>query len=89
VLSLRDGVYEKSKETQNLTANLAMMSPTMLVLVLAVGMGIYGVLARLLGNKQDPREPPLVSATIPYIGHVIGMMRKPLSYYVELRYELV
>ena len=55
------------------------------VLCLAIVIGTYLILVRILGNVQDPREPPLVSGFIPYIGHVIGLMRSKFNYYVELR----
>lgn len=36
-------------------------------------------------NMAGPQEPPVVTATIPYIGHVIGLMRSKFNYYVQLR----
>ncbi|KAK4696316.1 hypothetical protein P7C71_g1579, partial [Lecanoromycetidae sp. Uapishka_2] len=32
----------------------------------------------------SPQEPPLVTTTIPYVGHVIGLMRNKFDYYVQL-----
>ena len=58
--------------------------PTFL-LFLAIVIGTYVIFTRVLGNVQDPREPPSVSGSIPYIGHVIGLMRSKFNYYVELR----
>ena len=55
------------------------------VLFLAIVIGTYLVFARILGTVHDPREPPSVSGSIPYIGHVIGLMRSKFNYYVELR----
>ena len=60
------------------------MLPTFLVF-LAIVIGTYVIFTRVLGNVQDPREPPSVSGSIPYIGHVIGLMRSKFNYYVELR----
>jgi hypothetical protein len=54
--------------------------------LLAIGIG-YFAFSRFLGTKLDPREPPLARTAIPYIGHVIGMMRSKFNYYVELRYS--
>lgn len=62
------------------------VSQAMLLVALAVGVGTYLMLVRILGAKQDPQEPPLIPATIPYIGHVIGFMRSKSNYYVQLRY---
>ena len=53
---------------------------------LAIIVGTYLLLTRILGTMQDPREPPSVSGVIPYIGHVIGLMRSKFNYYVQLRY---
>ena len=58
--------------------------PTLLMF-LAIFIGTYVIFTRVLGNVQDPREPPSVSGSIPYIGHVIGLMRNKFNYYVELR----
>ena len=55
-------------------------------LFLAIGIGTYVMFTRFLGTIHDPREPPLLSGFIPYIGHVIGLMRSKFNYYVELRY---
>jgi hypothetical protein len=53
----------------------------------AIGLGTYFAFSHFLGTKLDPREPPLARTAIPYIGHVIGMMRSKFNYYVELRYS--
>lgn len=44
------------------------------------------LLNRKVSTMQDPREPPVVPASLPYIGHVIGIMRNNFDYYVQLRY---
>ncbi len=62
----------------------AVWQPTTLVLA-AVCIGAYYALAHFLGMKQDPREPPLLPTTIPYVGHAIGLMRHKYNYYVQLR----
>jgi hypothetical protein len=41
---------------------------------------------RLLPSSLDPREPPLVTSKIPFIGHAIGMLRKQQRYLEALRY---
>lgn len=38
----------------------------------AVLLGLW--LWRLSDIELDPREPPLVKPTIPFIGHIIGLM---------------
>lgn len=37
-----------------------------------------------LSPKYDPREPKLVTQSIPLVGHVIGMVRHGLGYYTTL-----
>ena len=54
-------------------------------LVVAICVGLYYAITRFYQAKHDPREPPLLSQTIPIIGHVIGMLRKKGRYYVQLR----
>jgi hypothetical protein len=34
---------------------------------------------------MDPREPPLVRPKIPFIGHLIGLMRHQTTYLQMLR----
>lgn len=58
---------------------------TTLLVSLAIIVGTSFFLTRILGMMQDPREPPSVSGYIPYIGHVIGLMRSKFNYYVQLR----
>ena len=31
------------------------------------------------------QEPPVAATTIPYVGHVIGLMRNKFDYYLQLR----
>ena len=38
--------------------------------------------------KQLPNEPPLVGHHIPYIGHIIGLLRYGTRYYQIIRYIL-
>lgn len=55
-----------------------------LPMLLAVSLGAVFLLKRV-SRTQDPQEPPLITASIPYIGHAIGMMRSKFNYYVQLR----
>ena len=36
--------------------------------------------------KQLPNEPPLIGHHIPYIGHIIGLLRHGTRYYEIIRY---
>ena len=72
--------------TDRLLAKMDSMSQTAFLTFLAIAAGISFMLARGLGSKQDPREPPVVVASIPYIGHIVGLMQSKFNYYVQLRY---
>ncbi|KAI9755372.1 MAG: Serine/threonine-protein phosphatase pp1 [Chaenotheca gracillima] len=43
------------------------------------------LLGRFLSTGQDGREPPLIPPKIPVVGHLIGLMRSQMFYYVKLR----
>ena len=58
------------------------------LVLLAMATGLYFVLEYFMGIKLDPKEPPLISSTIPYVGHIIGLIRTGTRYYAKLRYEL-
>jgi len=38
-----------------------------------------------LSIQMDPREPPLCKPTIPYIGHIIGVLKDQIYYYDRFR----
>lgn len=44
---------------------------------------------RLLAVKMDPREPPLVPSSIPYVGHAVGMFKHQFAYLPMLRYVTI
>ena len=56
-----------------------------LLLCLALATSVYFLIDRFLSTKHDPREPPLMAQKIPLVGHVIGLLRQKLKYYVLLR----
>lgn len=41
-------------------------------------------LYHFLGPKYDPQEPPVIPQTIPYIGHIIGLLRYGHGYLEDL-----
>lgn len=49
--------------------------------------GLAALFLRMFSNPQDPREPPLIPASTPYISHAISIMRSKFNYYVQLRYR--
>lgn len=36
-------------------------------------------------NLSEPPEPPIATATIPIVGHLIGLSRQKFNYYINLR----
>lgn len=48
---------------------------TAALLVIAAAIALATALDHLLSYKFDPREPPLVKPTIPYIGHILGLIQ--------------
>lgn len=60
------------------------LSLAALLIILVVSLGAV-ILLKMVSSPQNPREPPLISASIPYIGHVVGLMRSKFNYYVQLR----
>lgn len=46
---------------------------------------VYISLVHLLSPEYDPREPPVISSLIPYVGHMIGLLRYGQRYFEILR----
>ena len=38
-----------------------------------------------LSKKHDPREPPVIPQSIPYVGHLLGLLRHGEKYMQDLR----
>ena len=49
---------------------------------------VYFVLNHFIGFRYDRKEPPLVPQRIPYIGHLIGIIRHGPRYYSHVRYDI-
>ncbi|KAF2196010.1 cytochrome P450 [Delitschia confertaspora ATCC 74209] len=58
--------------------------PNLPASVISGFMVLYGLFQFLLRYTQDPCEPPPVATSIPFLGPIIGLMRKQHRYYVEL-----
>ncbi|KAF7943272.1 hypothetical protein EAE96_011202 [Botrytis aclada] len=54
-------------------------------LLVVVGISLI-VLTKVFGRRisKDPREPPEVAATIPYLGHAIGLFWHRSAYYTKI-----
>jgi hypothetical protein len=37
-------------------------------------------------TAHDSREPPLAPSSLPFVGHMLGLMKSKFNYYVDLRY---
>jgi hypothetical protein len=43
------------------------------------------LLGRYLSPQHGQQEPLLIPQRIPYIGHVVGLARKGVTYYLDIR----
>lgn len=56
-------------------------------LVLLVGfVAVCYLLQNYYAPKTAPNEPPVLSHPIPYVGHIIGLLRHGLAYFEATRY---
>jgi hypothetical protein len=61
----------------NLEGDMASLAPLFLFgIALALFLG-----TELLRSKLNAKEPPLVHSSIPFIGHIIGLVRRGTQYY--------
>jgi hypothetical protein len=56
-------------------ADVTILSTTVLAVIVA-----FALLNRLLTPRIDPREPPVVKPSIPWVGHIIGIIRHQADY---------
>ncbi|KAL9134788.1 MAG: hypothetical protein Q9175_004026 [Cornicularia normoerica] len=42
---------------------------------------VYVSLVYLFSPKYDPREPPVISSLVPYVGHILGLLRYGQRYF--------
>lgn len=54
-------------------------------LALAIVVFLF-ILDRHYMPRQASNEPPVVKSFIPYVGHIVGLIRHGTRYYQELRY---
>lgn len=59
-------------------------STTLLVLLGSLA-AVYVIAACVVRLKHDAREPPLLPHSVPFFGHLIGIIRNGPHYLVELR----
>lgn len=52
-----------------------------MLLLLAAIIALSFVLDRLFTRQKFSNEPPVVSQSIPYIGHILGLLQHGYKYY--------
>ena len=66
-----------------------MMDSTTLVMIVGVfisGLVGYFSIVYLFDPKYDPKEPPVLSHYIPFVGHIAGMIWHGQDYFNILRF---
>lgn len=53
---------------------------------LALLAAFFILMRRMLSADVAPQEPPLLKPKIPFIGHIIGLMKHEASYFSMLKY---
>ncbi|KAL6355413.1 hypothetical protein LRP88_11002 [Fusarium phalaenopsidis] len=61
-------------------------SPAVLTAAIIIPLLFVG-LKKLLYPTFDPREPPILRPRIPFIGHIVGMIRERSSWYIRIYNE--
>lgn len=46
---------------------------------------VYISLVYLFSPEYDPKEPPVISSLIPYVGHILGLLCYGMRYFEILR----
>ena len=54
--------------------------------LLAAAIALWFVLDYLYAPRHETNEPPVVSSSIPYVGHILGLLRYGTKYYQITRY---
>ena len=62
---------------------------SLLLLLALITLLVYFLFNFSLGKQHDPREPPCIPKPIPYIGHLLGLIRHGTRYYAQVRYVLL
>ena len=58
---------------------------TTVIILLSVVLG-YASIVYFFSPKYDAREPQVLSHYIPYVGHILGLIRHGQHYFEILRY---
>lgn len=60
------------------------MAPTLALALVGV-FAVYFFLRALLRPTQDDKEPPAVETTIPFLGHILGMLTHQSNFHTHMR----
>jgi hypothetical protein len=74
-------------DLQHQDHNRSMFVPTVFAILLALG----AVVVYSRGETKsvtDNREPPVLKSKVPFVGHLIGMLRWQVGYMQMLRYAV-
>ncbi|KAH7308378.1 cytochrome P450 [Stachybotrys elegans] len=59
--------------------------PSTITVILSLAGAVYLFLAALLRLTQDPKEPPMLETSIPFIGPLVGSLKGMPKFLVEMR----
>ena len=59
-------------------------SLTLLLLLVLLAV-LYALFEYVVAGKHDSREPPLIPQSIPYVGHLLGLIQIGSRYYAKVR----
>jgi hypothetical protein len=62
--------------------------PSILLLVFAAIMVVYGAMCALLHSTQNKKEPRLLPTIVPFLDPAIGIAKDKVNYLVNLRHDL-
>jgi len=68
-------------------SHLVDLAPTPATAAVAVACVLFAIFIKAAYFPSlDPREPPLVRSTVPFIGHILGLMQEQSDYFIRLVY---
>lgn len=56
-----------------------------LIVVVAIAVACYLLLEKFINIPHHAQEPSLIPQPIPYVGHLLGMLRDGSQYYAKIR----
>lgn len=56
-----------------------------LIVVVAIALACWFLLEKLINVPHNAKEPALIPQSVPYIGHLLGILRDGSHYYTKIR----